>query len=107
VEFRWLIQEPTVDRAYSLEVRLVVIPYKDSTQIGDLHDQQLTRFSKVDPVLVPVREDPALPRGLLIGDSISVGYTLPVRKLLASKVNVPHIPMGGGNTAKGLRKLDE
>ena len=34
------------------------------------------------PVLAPLADDPALPRVLLIGDSISMGYTLDVRERL-------------------------
>src|SRR5512137_2492523 len=41
-----------------------------------------------EPAFAPVSDDPKLPRVLLIGDSISIGYTLPVRKLLAGKANV-------------------
>jgi acyl-CoA thioesterase-1 len=33
-------------------------------------------------------DDPALPRVLLLGDSISMGYTAGVRALLAGKANV-------------------
>ena len=42
-------------------------------------------FSK--PFDNPV-DDPSLPRVLIIGDSISIGYTPRVRKLLEGKVNV-------------------
>ena len=37
---------------------------------------------KPNPVLAPVKDDPKLPRVLLIGDSISIGYTLPTHDLL-------------------------
>lgn len=53
-----------------------------------------------------VQDDPKLPRVLLIGDSISGGYTLPVRKELAGKVNVHKAPENCGPTANGLKKLD-
>jgi arylsulfatase A len=36
----------------------------------------------------PFTPDPALPNVLILGDSISIGYTLPVRTLLAGKANV-------------------
>lgn len=52
-----------------------------------------------------VKNDPKLPRALLIGDSISRGYTLPVRKALAGKVNVHRAPENCGPTANGLKKL--
>lgn len=52
-----------------------------------------------------VKDDPKLPRVLLIGDSISRGYTLPVRQLLAGKANVHRAPENCGPTANGLKKL--
>lgn len=52
-----------------------------------------------------VRDDPDLPRVLLIGDSISRGYTLPIRRALAGKVNVHRAPENCGNTLNGIRKL--
>ncbi len=45
-----------------------------------------------------VRDDPALPRVLLIGDSISRGYTVPVRRALAGKANVHRAPRNCGST---------
>lgn len=60
-----------------------------------------------DPAFFPVTEDPALPRVLLIGDSISIGYTVPVRELLRGKANVLRIPVNGGPTPKGLAMLGE
>ncbi len=48
-----------------------------------------------------------LPRVLLIGDSISMGYTLPVRKLLEGKANVHRIPTNGGPTKNGVANIDK
>jgi len=48
-----------------------------------------------------------LPRALLIGDSISVAYTLPTRALLKGKVNLHHIGANGGPTTKALSELDK
>jgi acyl-CoA thioesterase-1 len=53
-----------------------------------------------------VTDVPGLPRVLIVGDSISIGYTEPVRDLLAAKANVHRIPENGGNTQKGLLRLD-
>lgn len=61
---------------------------------------------RVDPSLVPVEEAANLPRVLLIGDSISMGYTIPVRNLLKNKANVIRVPENAGDTARGLEKLD-
>ena len=53
-----------------------------------------------------VADDPKLPRVLLIGDSISRGYTQAVRTALAGKVNVHRAPANCGPTATGLKKMD-
>ena len=57
--------------------------------------------------MAPIKDVQGLPRVLLIGDSISIGYTLDTRKLLAGKVNVHRIPTNGGPTSRGLESLDE
>ena len=54
----------------------------------------------------PIQDVAGLPRVLLIGDSISIGYTLEVRKLLAGKANVHRIPVNGGATEVGLANID-
>jgi hypothetical protein len=51
-------------------------------------------------------DDPKLPRVLLIGDSISIGYTVGVRGELKGKANVHRIPTNGGPTTKGLESID-
>jgi acetyl esterase len=50
---------------------------------------------------------PALPRVLLIGDSISIGYTDPVRELLTGRAEVHRVKGNAGDTAMGLARLDE
>ncbi len=52
-----------------------------------------------------VRDDPALPRVLLIGDSISRSYTVDVRRLLAGKANVHRAPANCGPTDNGLKNM--
>jgi lysophospholipase L1-like esterase len=59
-----------------------------------------------DP-FAPVEDVAGLPRVLLIGDSISQGYTVPVQKLLQGKANVHRIPQNGGSTKVGLGKIEE
>lgn len=61
---------------------------------------------KPSPALAPITDDPALPRVLLIGDSISIGYTLDVRKQLALVANVHRIATNGGPTTNGMANLD-
>lgn len=58
------------------------------------------------PSLAPVEDVAGLPRVLLIGDSISMGYTIPVRKHLEGKANVHRIPTNGGPSSKGIASID-
>jgi lysophospholipase L1-like esterase len=53
-----------------------------------------------------VKDDPKLPRVLLIGDSVSRGYTIATRDALKGKANVHRAPENCGPTANGLKKLD-
>lgn len=61
---------------------------------------------KANPVYAPIKDKPGLPRVLLIGDSISVGYTLPTRHRLKGKANLHRIPVNGGPTTRGLENLE-
>ncbi len=63
------------------------------------------RERKPNPSLVKVEDVAGLPRVLLIGDSISMGYTLDVRELLKGKANVHRIPTNGGPTTNGLKNI--
>lgn len=53
-----------------------------------------------------VEDDPRLPRVLLIGDSISRGYTLPTRHALTGKANLHRIPCISTKASKAVRQLD-
>ena len=65
----------------------------------------LSQATKPNPAYAAVKDDESLPRVLLIGDSISIGYTLETRLLLAGKANLHRIPENGGPTIRGLEKL--
>lgn len=57
--------------------------------------------------MIPVQDIEGLPRVLLIGDSISIGYTVAVRDLLKGKANV-HRPLTNcGPTTRGLEGIGE
>ncbi|MEO6001705.1 MAG: SGNH/GDSL hydrolase family protein [Opitutus sp.] len=58
------------------------------------------------PALVDVADVAGLPRVLLIGDSISIGYTLRVRELLKGQANVHRPPENAGPTVYGLNRID-
>lgn len=62
--------------------------------------------SRLDPAYEEVADDPNLPRVLLIGDSVSVGYTLAVRKELSGKANVHRPPQNCGSSAVGLANVE-
>ncbi len=68
--------------------------------------KQVNKNLQDNPAYAFVKDDPALPRVLIIGDSISIGYTAPVRELLQGKANVHRIPTNGGNTERGLENID-
>ena len=72
----------------------------------------------VDPALKAITPDddpsyhappdvPGLPRVLLLGDSISIGYTLPVRERLRGIANVHRPAENCGPTKLGLAHLDQ
>jgi lysophospholipase L1-like esterase len=58
------------------------------------------------PALAPIEDVPNLPRVLLMGDSISMGYTLPVRARLQGRANIHHPAENCGDTGRGLRRLE-
>lgn len=64
------------------------------------------KAAKPDPAYAFVKSDPKLPNVLIIGDSISIGYTPGVREALAGKANVYRIKENGGDSARGLKQLD-
>ena len=53
------------------------------------------------------KDHPDRPNVLLIGDSISIGYTVDVRKQLRGKADVFRIPGNGKNSAYGLANLNK
>ena len=60
-----------------------------------------------NPAMAPVEDVEGLPRVLLIGDSISIGYTVPARDALRGKANV-HRPLTNcGPTTRGLEGLSQ
>ncbi len=60
-----------------------------------------------NPALAQIEDAPGLPRVLLIGDSISIGYTTFTREALKGKANVHRIPANGGPTSNGLQNIDK
>ena len=68
--------------------------------------QPTKKTVRVNP-MAPIEEVKNLPHALIIGDSISIGYTLPTRALLKGKVNLHRIPTNGGPTTKGIAEIEK
>lgn len=62
---------------------------------------------KRNPAFSKVADDPSLPRVLIIGDSISIGYTAGVRGNLKGIANVHRIPGNAGHTGMGIASLEK
>lgn len=71
-----------------------------------LPEAKSATVQKIDPVYVDVPDVPGLPRVLIIGDSVSCGYTLPLRAALAGKANVHRPPQNCGSSVVGLKNVD-
>ncbi len=61
---------------------------------------------KPTPAMAAIKDVPGLPRVLLIGDSISIGYTVPTRTALKGKANVHRPKTNCGPTTKGVAEID-
>jgi hypothetical protein len=59
------------------------------------------------PELLPIADVPGLPRVLLLGDSVSVAYTLPVRKALEGRANVHRNLVSIVSSQLGAEQIDE
>jgi acyl-CoA thioesterase-1 len=55
---------------------------------------------------IPIVEKEGLPRILILGDSISIGYTIPVRTRLKERANVLRPAENCGDTSTGLARLN-
>ena len=82
------------------------------TLVASTHAQTKKKTTKKakrrpNPAMAKVKDVPGLPRVLLIGDSISIGYTVPVRQMLEGKANV-HRPLTNcGPTSKGVVEIEK
>ena len=88
-----------------MKTKLIPLLFTAMLALHAFGQVQNTKPKRPNP-MAPIKEMPGLPRVLLIGDSISIGYTLPTRALLNGKVNLHRIPTNGGPTIKGLEQID-
>ncbi|MFC5050460.1 SGNH/GDSL hydrolase family protein [Rubritalea spongiae] len=64
------------------------------------------RFAK-RPEFAYVKNDPALPNVLIYGDSISIGYTQPLRAKMEGKANIYRLYHNGGNSTKLISMMEK
>ena len=84
----------------------VVLLLIGSTALAQVTPEPGGEKKKGDPAFAKVIDDPKLPRVLIIGDSISIGYTPALRELLKGKANVHRIPTNGGPTSNGIKNVE-
>ena len=103
-DFQWVIPAYEVGKSYGFQMRIAYTPFVNPAEIEDSADALGVVWSE-HPAFAPVVERPGLPRVLLIGDSISAGYTAPTRRFLQGKANVYRVMTNAKDTERGLRRL--
>ncbi len=89
-------------RHYNGRSRTVILNPNQSRE----RSMQVTKPARRHPSFVEITRDPNLPDVLLIGDSISMGYTIPTRERLRGKANVHRPSRNCGPTSRGLAELE-
>ena len=91
-------------RIFFLFFTVLLVSFSNASELADnteLYEGKEYKNAFADPV------DSELPNVLLIGDSISIGYTVHVRKLLKGKADVFRIKGNGKFSAFGLQNIDK
>jgi len=102
---RWWLAA-TISLGWLLAVGLAAAGPTGSSQYGTFQPVTPAQAQALRPAFAEVADIPALPRVLLIGDSISIGYTLAVRAQLAGRANVHRPSENCGSTGYGLERLE-
>ncbi len=76
------------------------------TATANGQNERPARPRAANPAYEQITDDPALPRVLLIGDSISIGYTLPLREALKGKANLHRPATNCGPSSRGVENLE-
>jgi len=92
-------------RSFLLGIMLIVL-LRNGTSVAQTPSASKP-VREPSPALAPVKDIAGLPRVLLIGDSISIGYTLRVRELLQGKAGVHRPPVNCSSTSYALQNLDK
>jgi hypothetical protein len=90
-----------------LAILLALATVSTTTHAADPPRAKAKKKRAPSPAMQAIQDDPSLPRVLLLGDSISIGYTVAVRELLAGKANVHRPPANCGPTTRGLEAIDQ
>ena len=76
--------DPSIEQLWARQAALKTLGLHKAHEGETVADSD----SRRNESMKPLQDVPGLPRVTLIGDSISIGYTLPVRELLKGKANV-------------------
>ncbi len=91
-----------------IQLTLHLLPLtKDARKKQAVEKEEKKQKVKRSNPMAPIEDKPGLPRVLLIGDSISIAYTLPVRELLKGRANVHRPPTNCASTKHGLEEIDK
>ncbi len=93
--------------AFGLITLSCAMPFQSAQSDSSQPPEPKVPIARNSKPLAPIEDKPGLPRVLILGDSISVGYTLAVRELLKDKANVHRAPHNCGPTTLGLKRIDE
>jgi len=93
-------------RTMALTVLSLAVLFSSAVATAAEAKQAPKKKRRPNPAFAAIADDPNLPRVLLIGDSISIGYTLATREALAGKANVHRAPTNCGPTIRGLEQID-
>lgn len=90
-----------------LSLLTAAVVFLQGASADDAKKKKTPPKRKPNSAMAQIEDVAGLPRVLLIGDSISIGYTVPVRELLKGKANV-HRPLTNcGPTTTGLAGIDK
>ena len=86
---------------------LLLVGFLATTSLAQEPKTKPAAKRAANPAFAPIRDEPGLPRVLILGDSISIGYTLDVRRELSGKANVHRAAANCGPTSRGVASLDD
>jgi hypothetical protein len=69
--------------------------------------QPAQKKAEPNPAFAPVQDVAGLPRVLIIGDSISIGYQVPLREALKGKANIHRPAANCGPTTRGVEQIEQ